>query len=115
MVRGVDPSCQDASGRVDSFEPCPEFRIDYNFLVSADPDMLDRAYPGDEYVDIIGLDIYDKGYTGPGGVSFGDEVGWSDPQRVWDSFHVQRLLTHLDFARRHDKPVSFPRWSCPWV
>ena len=111
---GVDPELFQDAFRVvvDLFRSVsPEFRIDYNFLVSADPDMLDRAYPGDEYVDIVGLDIYDKGYTGPGGVSFGDEVGWSDPQRVWDSFHVQRLLTHLDVARRHDKPVSFPEWA----
>ena len=53
------------------------------------------AYPGDEYVDIIGVDSYDSW------------VDWNwalnDPE--------QGLNAWLAFARQHGKKLSFPEWG----
>lgn len=55
------------------------------------------AYPGDAYVDVIGLDIY-----------------WRDaaiPDRDWTTRYEPVLRQHLEFARSRNKPVSFPEWG----
>jgi hypothetical protein len=61
------------------------------------------AYPGDEYVDIIGLDFYN--------VSWDPKV--KTPEQRWDSRMKMRhgLKWHKDFATAHHKPVSFPEWG----
>jgi hypothetical protein len=50
----------------------------------------DAAYPGDDVVDVIGVDVYNRG-------------GWD------------RVRTTLDYtqdlARRHGKPMSIPEWG----
>ncbi len=48
------------------------------------------GYPGDAYVDIIGLDFYDK---------------WP-----WEKTE-EKLQAHLDFAISHGKPVSYPEFG----
>lgn len=55
------------------------------------------AYPGDAYVDVIGLDIY-----------------WRDaaiPDRDWTTRYEPVLREHLAFAKSRNKPVSFPEWG----
>ena len=53
----------------------------------------DAAYPGDDVVDIIGVDVYNRG-------------GWA---------RVQRKLDYAqDLAVRHGKPMSIPEWGL-WV
>ena len=57
-----------------------------------------RAYPGDAYVDIIGLDVYYR------------EVGEiSDAQ--WNEEFRAALIAHRDFAISRGKPVSYPEWG----
>jgi hypothetical protein len=61
-------------------------------------------YPGDAYVDIIGLDLYDmSGLQLP-------PVG--SPER-WQALVSEPLgLTEVyGFAARHHKPLSFPEWA----
>ncbi len=55
------------------------------------------AYPGDAYVDIIGLDIY---YRSPGQIS----------DKVWNRYKAT-LEAHRDFAIERGKPVSYPEWG----
>jgi hypothetical protein len=72
------------------------------------PDLTDHgidpalAYPGDEYVDSIGLDVYDRS----------QEPGQTAEQR-WDGLLHQRygLEWHAQFAAAHHKPLSFPEWG----
>jgi hypothetical protein len=72
------------------------------------PDLADRgidpalAYPGDEYVDDIGLDVYDRSQE-PG----------QTPQQRWDGLLHQRygLRWHAQFAASHGKPLAFPEWG----
>ena len=61
----------------------------------------DLAYPGDDVVDYIGLDVYDFKYEG-------------SAEERWDNFYLKApfgLEWHRDFAARHGKPMSYPEWG----
>jgi hypothetical protein len=61
----------------------------------------DLAYPGDDVVDYIGLDVYDFRYDG------------SAAER-WEHFYLNApfgLQWHREFAARHGKPMSYPEWG----
>lgn len=61
----------------------------------------DLAYPGDDVVDIVGLDVYD--FTQPG-----------SPEERWQTFYLKApfaLEWHRDFAARHRKRMSYPEWG----
>ncbi len=56
------------------------------------------AYPGNAYVDIIGLDIY-----------YREQV--EIPDRQWNEEYLAALVAHRDFAIANGKPVSYPEWG----
>ena len=61
----------------------------------------DLAYPGDDVVDYIGLDVYDFKHDG-------------SPQERWDTYYVQApfgLQWQRDFSARHGKRMSYPEWG----
>ena len=60
------------------------------------------AYPGNAYVDYIGLDVYDECWCTP-----------QTPQNSWSTMvNAGWGLTWLaNFAASEGKPVSFPEWS----
>ena len=61
----------------------------------------DLAYPGDDVVDYIGLDVYDFKHEG-------------SAQERWDTYYLKApfgLLWHRDFAARHGKLMSYPEWG----
>lgn len=61
----------------------------------------DRAWPGDDVVDFIGLDIYDFKFEGT-------------PEERWQKYYLTApfgLEWHRDFAARHGKPMSYPEWG----
>jgi hypothetical protein len=62
-----------------------------------------EAYPGDAFVDVIGMDVYDR--------TWGDR--FIDPATRWNDYlHRPYGLQWLrDFATAHGKPVSFPEWA----
>ena len=82
----------------------PGLRFDWNPSVGVWPtfDLAD-AYPGDAYVDDIGLDVYDQSWI----------ADYRDPQARWADLVGQTygLAWQRDFARAHGKPVSFPEWG----
>jgi hypothetical protein len=59
------------------------------------------AYPGDAFVDIVGMDVYDN-VRG----SLSDAARW---RRLVDEPYGLRWLS--SFARAHHKPVSLPEWG----
>jgi hypothetical protein len=60
------------------------------------------GYPGDAYVDDIGLDVYDRSLGG----------GESAAQRWNDLVHQQYgLQWQATFASAHSKPIAFPEWG----
>lgn len=64
------------------------------------------AYPGDDYVDFIGIDIYDEAW---------DPVprGTTNPEARWNHFLNGPLMIQdwLDFCAAHNKPMCFPEWG----
>lgn len=63
----------------------------------------DKVYPGDEYVDIIGQDVYNQTWT----------KAVDTPQERWKELMDQPfgLKWQRDFAASHGKPMSFPEWA----
>ncbi len=88
----------------------PEFRFDWNGTAGSARHAA-SAYPGDDYVDIVGLDVYDKGLAVP----------WNPTTKSWDdpgaSFALvtMELQSQRDFAIAHGKPVSYPEWALTGV
>ncbi len=88
----------------------PTFRFDWD----GDAGLLQQAttaYPGDEFVDIVGLDVYDKGLP----VAWDPSTGsWSDPAAAW-RWDLANLQFQRDFAVAHHKQVSYPEWGLSGV
>jgi hypothetical protein len=62
----------------------------------------EKGYPGDPYVDLIGMDFYWQLKWDP-----------ADPLRAWDLV-VSRpygLRWHQEFARAHGKPTTYSEWG----
>jgi hypothetical protein len=76
--------------------PGQKFRFDFAPTRGTDAIPWPECYPGDDVVDIVGMDSYDQ----PHGMSFDEQV--SEPYG---------LQFHVDFARRHHKPFSYPEWG----
>jgi hypothetical protein len=77
-------------------------RFDWNPAIGP-KNVPEAAYPGDEFVDIIGMDVYDRNYT--------SEL--ADAAKRWQGMVNQPfgLAWHRDFAAAHKKPLSFPEWG----
>ncbi|HET8641999.1 MAG TPA: glycosyl hydrolase [Pseudonocardiaceae bacterium] len=76
--------------------PDQRFRFDFAPARGAQAVPWPQCYPGDDVVDIIGMDSYDQA-----------------PGRTFRDFVEQPygLQAHADFAAAHGKPVSFPEWG----
>lgn len=61
------------------------------------------VYPGDDYVDVIGMDVYDQIWN-----PLESNHAWR-----WIYYRDQPfgLAWHRDFARRHGKLLSYPEWG----
>ena len=88
----------------------PRFRFDWCPVIGdqvrgadGNPAKLADFYPGDEYVDVIGLDVYDE--------SRYNKI--TDPQKRWEHFlkRGHGLNWHRKFATEHNKPMSYPEWG----
>ncbi|MCF6526110.1 glycoside hydrolase family 26 protein [Streptomyces sp. JJ36] len=76
--------------------PGQQFRFDFTPARGRDAIGWTRCYPGDDVVDIIGMDSYDQ----PPGETFRDQV-----EQPFGLRH------HVNFAKAHGKPVSYPEWG----
>jgi len=78
------------------------FEIDFN-IAEGQQDSVEIAdmYPGDDWVDIIGVDVYDS-YISP-----------IDPSARWEEkdAKVNSLSAVIAFAAERDKPISIPEWA----
>ncbi|MER6214611.1 glycosyl hydrolase [Streptomyces sp. NPDC001674] len=83
---------------VNTMRSVPGQRFKFDFTPNRGTDAIPwtRCYPGDDVVDIIGMDSYDQG-----------------PGRTFDD-HVNQpygLQQHVDFAKAHGKRISYPEWG----
>lgn len=76
--------------------PGQKFRFDFTPSRGRDAVPWTECYPGDDTVDIIGMDAYDQ----PEGMPFDGQV--AEPYG---------LQAHVDFAKAHGKPISYPEWG----
>lgn len=97
---GPDPTSWMAYWRsaVSAMRSVPGQRLRFDFAPSRGRDAVawTSCYPGNDFVDIIGMDSYDQ----PSGVSFDEQV--NEPLGLQD---------HVDFAAAHQKPISYPEWG----
>ncbi|MEV8595306.1 glycosyl hydrolase [Streptomyces sp. NPDC052012] len=76
--------------------PGQNFKFDFTPSRGRDAVPWTECYPGDDTVDIVGMDSYDQ----PAGMSFDQQV--SEPYG---------LQEHVEFAKAHGKPISYPEWG----
>ncbi|MEU6844206.1 glycosyl hydrolase [Streptomyces sp. NPDC046716] len=76
--------------------PGQKFRFDFTPSRGRDAVPWTECYPGDDVVDIVGMDSYDQ----PENKSFDEQV--SEPYG---------LQAQIDFAAEHKKPISYPEWG----
>ncbi|MFG2961655.1 glycoside hydrolase family 26 protein [Streptomyces sp. NPDC048288] len=76
--------------------PGQKFRFDFTPSRGRDAVPWTQCYPGDDTVDIVGMDSYDQ----PTGLSFDEQVR--------EPYGLQQ---HVDFAKAHGKPISYPEWG----
>lgn len=77
----------------------PDFRFDWTTMRARWAETAPPAWPGAEYVDYVGLDIYWRA----------DGEGWN--QQRWEREYLPNLEAHLAFAIEQGKPVTFPEWG----
>ncbi len=58
------------------------------------------AYPGNAYVDVIGLDAYDQSWAAP-----------QTPANAWSATTLPALTTAQQFASANGKPIGFGEWG----
>ncbi|MEU6755133.1 glycosyl hydrolase [Streptomyces sp. NPDC046685] len=76
--------------------PGQEFKFDFAPNRGKDAIGWTECYPGDDVVDIIGMDSYDQGP----GRDFDDQIE-----------QPYGLQQHVDFAKAHGKQISYPEWG----
>ncbi|MFE7570614.1 glycoside hydrolase family 26 protein [Streptomyces sp. NPDC057539] len=76
--------------------PGQKFRFDFAPNRGRDAIPWTECYPGDDVVDIMGMDSYDQ----PPGRTFDEQVN--------EPFGLQE---HVDFAAAHGKVISYPEWG----
>ena len=80
-----------------------KFVFDWNINSGYRPIPFERYYPGDDVVDVIGVDFYDDGERIP------RRAGAARWRAQWRE--KGGLRAAMIFARRHGKPVSIPEWG----
>ncbi|URM90312.1 hypothetical protein LUW75_10295 [Streptomyces sp. MRC013] len=76
--------------------PGQDFRFDFAPNRGRDAIPWTECYPGDDVVDIVGMDSYDQ----PPARTFDEQV--EEPYGLRD---------HVEFAAAHGKPISYPEWG----
>jgi hypothetical protein len=76
--------------------PGQAFRFDFDPTRGTDDIPWTQCYPGDDVVDVIGMDSYDL-----------------SPGRTFDDYvnEPYGLQQQVEFAAAHHKPVSYPEWG----
>lgn len=83
--------------------PGADFQFDWTINQYYQPIPLQEWYPGDDYVNIIGIDAYDSGVYQSG----------LTPEQRWQQLYEEPdgLAAVAAFAAEHGKPLSIPEWG----
>ncbi|RYZ42291.1 MAG: beta-mannanase, partial [Myxococcaceae bacterium] len=94
-------------------QPNAGFEFDWNPNYDISAADLSATYPGDAYVDYIGLDLYDQGWNGAYPVPAGctGSCALTRWQSVWNAQFGPALTKFKNFAQAHNKRLSVPEWG----
>src|SRR6266850_828110 len=83
--------------------PGTSFRFDWCAAGGGTNFRAEDAYPGDDFVDLIGLDVYNASWN----------PGVKTPDQRWaEQLNFRNgLRWHREFAAQHKKPMTFPAWG----
>jgi CARDB/Glycosyl hydrolase family 26 len=83
--------------------PGANFKFDWCTVFGPASMNPETAYPGDAYVDYIGMSLFDQDWY----------PGWDDPVLRWRNFIYLPfgLQWQRDFARAHGKQIAFDEWA----
>ncbi|MFO1058515.1 MAG: glycosyl hydrolase [Dongiaceae bacterium] len=83
--------------------PGQKFKFDWNPGIGSLSINADKVYPGDAYVDYIGLDVYNEWW----------DPKDQDPVHRWNTAVTRPygLAWQASFAAQHGKMISFPEWA----
>jgi len=82
--------------------PGTSFSFVWNATSGPEPEPAQNAYPGNAYVDYVGLDLYDQVW----GIPLDPTLAW--PRYVTEANGLQWLSS---FAAAHHKPAVIPEWG----
>jgi Ca2+-binding RTX toxin-like protein len=88
---------------VDTFRDVSDrFKFEWNTNVSWGPMDPSKAYPGDAYVDVVGMDFY-----------WSPQYQGNDPIAAWNELvnEPYGLKWLEDFAAAHGKPTAYSEWG----
>lgn len=80
-----------------------KLKFDWTIAANVTGVKVESAYPGDDYVDFIGMDVYDQGWG----------KDWKNAESRWNSLSSGEygLSWHAKFAAEHGKPMTYPEWG----
>jgi len=84
--------------------PGQQFQIVWNTARGEQKIKPDLAYPGDDVVDVIAMDIYNTSWR---------QEDKTDPELRWKNLISQTYSLNwlADFAAQHGKPIALPEWG----
>ena len=88
--------------------PGARFRFDWNVATGSHGWDTTLAYPGDDYVDAVGQDVYDMEYGRSDSTS---QSRWANLLTPSSGTYRYGLDFWADFARQHGKPLSYAEWG----
>jgi Fibronectin type III domain/Glycosyl hydrolase family 26 len=83
--------------------PGADFTFDWCTSWGPNATAPDSVYPGDDVVDIIGMDVYDRYYS----------AADANPVHRWNTYLTAQygLNWLVSFSKQHGKPISIPEWG----
>lgn len=69
------------------------------------------AYPGSSYVDFIGLDVYDGGYTTLSSPPYTRDIATQEARFATQESQANGLAAWKTFAAAQGVPLAFPEWG----
>jgi hypothetical protein len=84
--------------------PGQQFTFDWCPTLGPGAKSPEPAYPGDEFVDFIGADVYNANWQ-PQTIT--------TPEQLWNQYLTSPygLRWHQRFAAEHGKPMTYPEWA----
>jgi hypothetical protein len=95
-------------------QPASQWKFVWNPTATwTDPAWLNATWPGDAYVDVVGIDMYDQSwapntYPYPSGCD--DACRLARQQTAWNGY-AWYLQTIRNLAVAHGKPMAIPEWG----